>query len=968
MRKRFMPVLMLAVVWGTFNPSATRAADPSLVGWWKLDDGAGTVAIDSSGRSVDGKLSGDPEWMAKAIYGGGLSFDGTDDYIFVDGHFQLAEYTMMVWFRVDTEGQRDILSAYAVGVQHGILLEVQTAGTLRYLHRYPLGTEGGVNVYSTASYADGAWYHAAIVKSASQIALCVNGEQIGAVADASQFDPADSFGLAVGILDNERAAARLFLGPMDDIRVYDRALEVGEIQKAMAGLGPDSEKAGDPVPEDGATDVPRDVVLSWNAGQFAATHDVYFGTAFDDVNNADRANPMDVLLSQGQTDVSYDPPGTLDFETTYHWRVDEVNAAPDSTVFKGNVWSFTTEPFAYPVQNIVATSNGISDEISTPQRSVDGSGINTADQASTNSADMWLATPPADGSALYIQYEFDRVYKLYEIQVWNYNVMFELILGFGLKGVTVEYSENGTDWTALGDFEFAKATAKATYTANTTVEFGGVPVKYVRLTVNSGYGMMGQYGLSEVRFLYVPAQAREPQPANGATDVEVGTALAWRGGREAVSHEVYLGTDPNALTLAGTVASATFAPSNLQFGSTYYWQIDEVNEADATTVWGGDLWSFSTQEYAMIDGFESYNDDIEAGTAIFDTWLDGWVNNNGSTVGYFDSPFAEKTIVHGGSQSMPLQYDNSASPFYSEAEREFDSAQNWTGNGADRLVLYVRGNAPAFKETADGSIIMSAIGTDIWDVSDQFRYAYKNLSGNGSMTVRVDSLVRSNEWAKAGVMIRETLEAGSKHAFAAATPEPTHGLSFQRRPVAGQVSANTDVADVTIPHWVKLTRTGNIFTMQHSADGVTWTDVAVSPAVDIQMASNVYIGLAVTSHDAAITTAAEFSNLSTTGNVTGAWQTEDIGVAQPMGNDSAEPMYVRIEDSTGKSATAVNADGSITLRPAWQEWGIPYSDLAGVNLSQVQRMIIGVGSKTAPRAGGTGTVYVDDIGFGRPAQ
>ena len=68
---------------------------------------------------------------------------------------------------------------------------------------------------------------------------------------------------------------------------------------------------------------------------------------------------------------------------------------------------------------------------------------------------------------------------------------------------------------------------------------------------------------------------------------------------------------------------------------------------------------------------------------------------------------------------------------------------------------------------------MSAIGTDIWDVADQFRYAYKNLSGNGSIMVRVDSLVHSNVWAKAGVMIRETLEAGSKHAFVAVTPEPT---------------------------------------------------------------------------------------------------------------------------------------------------------------------------------------------------
>jgi hypothetical protein len=673
---------------------------------------------------------------------------------------------------------------------------------------------------------------------------------------------------------------------------------------------------------------------------------------------------MGVLLSQGQTATTFDPPGLLDFDVTYYWRIDEVNAPPDSTIFKGEVWSFTAEPFAYPVQNIIATSNGTSDADTGPEKSVDGSGIDAADQASTDSTDMWLATPGAE--PLYIQYEFDRVYKLHEMRVWNYNVMFELLLGFGLKGVTVEYSENGADWTALGDFEFAQATAKATYTANTTVPFDGVPAKYVRFNVNSGWGMMGQFGLSEVRFMYIPAHAREPQPADGAVDVEVGTALAWRSGREAASHEVYLGTDPNALALAGTVDSATFAPA-LEFGSIYYWQVVEVNEADATTVWGGDVWTFSTQQYAWIDGFETYNDDLEAGTAIFDTWLDGWVNDSGSTVGYLQAPFAEKTVVRSGTQSMPLAYDNSTSPFYSEAWREFDSAQDWTGNGADTLVVHVRGNAPDFTETADGQIIMSGIGTDIWSTSDQFRFAYKTLSGDGSITVRVDSVVLSNEWAKAGVMIRETLEASSKHAFVAVTPTESHGASFQRRPVAGGDSANTDVADIPLPRWVKLTRADNTFTAQQSADGVAWVDIAVSPAVTVQMTDTVYIGLAVTSHDAAISTVAEFSNLSTTGSVTGAWQTAEIGVAQPVGNITAEPMYVRLEDAAGKSATVVSADASIVQRATWQEWAIPYSDLAGVNLSRVQKLVIGVGSETAPAAGGTGIVYVDDIGFGRPA-
>ncbi len=82
-------------------------------------------------------------------------------------------------------------------------------------------------------------------------------------------------------------------------------------------------------------------------------------------------------------------------------------------------------------------------------------------------------------------------------------------MGFGLKDVAVEYSENGIDWMTFGDAELARATAKADYVANTTVPFEGVPAKYVRLTVNGGWGALNQYGLSEVRFILHSRPRRE---------------------------------------------------------------------------------------------------------------------------------------------------------------------------------------------------------------------------------------------------------------------------------------------------------------------------------------------------------------------------------------------------------------------------------------------------------------------------
>ena len=724
-----------------------------------------------------------------------------------------------------------------------------------------------------------------------------------------------------------------------------------------------SEKASAPDPADGATDVSREAVLEWSPGEFAHTHDVYFGTVFEDVDNADRAHPLGVLVSQGQSATTYDPPGRLDFDQTYYWRIDEVNAPPDSSIHKGEVWTFTAESFAYPIQGIVATSNAFSEEGAGPERTVDGSGLNAQDQHSIAAADMWLCDA-VEGEPTWLHYEFPRVHKLYQMLVWNYNVQFELILGLGINDVTIEYSEDGAEWTVLGDFQFAKGTAKTTYAANTTIDFGGVPARYVRLTVNSGHGTTGQYGLSEVRFLHIPTYAQNPRPADGATEVAPDTVLGWQTGREAVVHEVYLGVDEASLALVDTVSQPRLAPTDLEFANTYFWKVVEVNEAETIPTWESSLWRFSTQEFAPIDGFETYTDDVDAGEAIFDTWLDGWINNTGSTVGYLNAPFAEKTIVRSGRQSMPLQYDNGNAPWYSETVREFQTAQNWMVHGANTLALYVRGNAPAFVEDAQGNIIMSAIGNDIWDNADQFRFAYRSLSGNGSIVARIDRLERSNEWAKAGVMIRETLEPGSKHAFVCVTPD--NGISFQHRPVAGQASANTDVAGLAAPYWVKLTRTANTFTAQHSADGATWVDIAVSPALEISMGGNVYIGLALTSHDTAVPTSAEFSNVSTTGSVTGSWQTADIGVAQPVGN-SPESLYVAVEDAAGKIQVVKNPNPTATAITGWNQWQIPFEALAEVNLSQVMKMYIGVGDRNTPTAGGTGVVYIDDIGYGRPA-
>ena len=903
-------------------------ASADLVGHWRLDDGSGTTAVDSSGNGHDGTLFGDPQWV-EGVYGGALQFAGSPDKVDIPYSEQLnpEAFSMSLWANVDPSGanHRAPISSRNDPPQQGYIIYVEPDNTWHFW------TGPGWDNLAGPAAALGEWTHVAATYANETKKLYINGELVG--EGTASVDLNTTRVLRIGSGANEIDGNYYFVGMIDDVAVFDHALTEAEVQSAMAGVAP-AELAANPSPGDASTDVPCDAVLTWEAGELAAAHDVYFGTSFADVNDASQANPMDVLLSQGQATASYARDGSLEFGQTYYWRVDEVNSAPDNTIFKGKVWSFTAEPLAYPIADVNATSNGIAEEGVAVANIVNGSGLNEDNQHSTESADMWLASAP-DAESLQIQYAFDRVYKMHEMLVWNYNSQFELLLGFGVKNVTVEYSENGADWTVLGDVELAQATASADYAANTTIDMQGVAAQYIRLTVNAGFGMMDKYGLSEVRFLYIPAHAREPQPATGDTKVSVDATLAWRAGRDAASHEVYLDTDEQAVidgtALADAIEAASFAPGNLQFGSTYYWK---VNETQADASWEGDLWSFSTQEYTIVEDFESYDDEENR---IYETWLDGWVNETGSTVGYFEAPFAEKTIVNSGSQSMPLVYDNSKSPFYSEAEYEFGS-QNWSTNGADTLVLNVHGVPPTFVERTDGSILMGSTGGDIWDTADAFRMAYKRLSGNGSIIARVDSIVNTSLWAKGGVMIRQSLDAGSTHAMVAVTPG--NGVALQHRPTMNQVSLSLNQIELTAPYWVKLTRTGDTLTAERSEDGTNWvsiTDDAAASSVEIPMTGDVFIGLALVSNNSgASPTVAEFSNVSTTGNVSGDWQIEDIGGAQLPSNDPTS-MYVVIEDSAGKTTTVTSTDADLAVTPAWQAWEIPFSALSGVNLSNVCR-------------------------------
>jgi len=730
-------------------------------------------------------------------------------------------------------------------------------------------------------------------------------------------------------------------------------------------------QADSPSPSDGATDVPRDAALSWAASQYAKTHNVYLGDTFADVNTAD----LSKAVSPGQTGTTFKPAGPLEYSKTYYWRVDEVNAPPSNTVIKSDVWSFTVEPYAYPIPAASITATASSQDKSTtgPANTINGSGL-TNNLHSTNSNAMWLSSmtspPPA-----WIQYQFDKAYKLYELWVWNHNTDFEPLLGYGFKDVTIETSTDGTTWALLKDTQFTKATAAGGYAHNTTVDMGGVVAQYVRLTAKSNWSTVGlkQYGLSEVRFFYVPVQARAPQPASNAKDVSVSTGLDWRPGRDVTSQKVYVGTDKAAVAdgtaTVQTVTDHGFDPGALEFGTTYYWKVDEVGAA----TYPGEVWKFVTREYTPVDDFEAYTD-VE-GSRIYETWVDGWTNSTGSVVGYLQAPFAERTIVHGGKQAMPLEYNNVKTPYYSETDRTFDTPQDWTVNGATTLSLWFQGNAARLTQPAAGQFNISSNSADVWGNSDNFRFVYKQLTGDGSISAKVLAITDATAtWAKAGVMIRNNLGQDSSYAFMFPTPDGRR--AFQNRTFAGgnAVSAHSNTGVITFPLWVKVERKSNQFTASYSTDGKTWvvqpanentgTDRSPNPQT-INMGSTVYVGMAVASNNAAAgACTGQFSDVVTTGSVSGQWVVADVG-PNPA-NDPAS-LYVTVEDKAGKKKTVVHPDAAATTLSQWTQWQIALADLSGVNLAAVKKLTLGVGDRANPKAGGAGKLYIDDIGFGKPA-
>ena len=316
--------------------------DPNLVGWWKLDEGEGTKALDWSGLGNHGALINGPRW-ASGIIDGALLFDGLDDQVSLPVGpviSSLTNSTFAIW--VNYAGIGDPWQGiFDFGTGTDVYMYLSpSSGWGNTPMQFGITLGGSAEEYqliAPTSLSTG-WHHVAVVldDAGNTMQLYLDGSVISsAPAILLPRNLGETTQNWIGRMQAEQNT--YFIGFLDDFRIYNKASTQEEVRRIMIG---DPVLAWNPKPaSDSVTEVTRAGPLSWHAGDNAVQHNVYLGTERTAVEDADASDTSGIY--RGAQDAnSYSPPEGFDWGQTYYWRVDEVGI--DATISKGRVWSFTT--------------------------------------------------------------------------------------------------------------------------------------------------------------------------------------------------------------------------------------------------------------------------------------------------------------------------------------------------------------------------------------------------------------------------------------------------------------------------------------------------------------------------------------------------------------------------------------------------------------------------------------------------
>jgi hypothetical protein len=394
-------------------------------------------------------------------------------------------------------------------------------------------------------------------------------------------------------------------------------------------------------------------------------------------------------------------PGQLNEETTYYWAVDETQA--DGTKQLGEVWSFTTQ----------GPGGGVKAEYFS---GTDLAGAPVLVQMEDAIDHSWGNGEVAAGAS-------DKVSAR-----WTGELEAPLTETFTL----ITTSDDGVRLWLDGRLLIDNWTNHSAVDDRARVDLIAGQVYALRMEYyEDGGGAVAQLSWQSptIARQIIPAgplqpstRATAPYPANHAANVADALRLRWAASAAAAGHQVYFGDDADAVANADTSSAGiyrgqqaldatTYDPGPLEWDKTYYWRIDEVNAASADSPWKGSVWSFTTAGFVVVDDFERYTNDSP--DRVFQTWVDGLGfsadehypngdpgNGSGAAVGndiwspdspHFDKTIIETTFVHGGRQSMPINYNNADAPHYSVAIGTIPLPDRWAVGGVNTLVLYVRG-------------------------------------------------------------------------------------------------------------------------------------------------------------------------------------------------------------------------------------------------------------------------------------
>ena len=629
-------ILALVFVLSMVGAMESHAADAVAI--WLFDDGAGDIAFDSTGNGHDGSLKNNPTW-GDGKNGGGLWFSFVEANKVIAPVPHLNTLTIMMW-AIYTD-----LPTTNIGLLHVQAGEDENADpgskiigmwventSLLWGRIIPPGA-GNVNFPKNAMVEANVWNHFAMVIDADsgKATQYFNGEAVGEVdypGELTEFTFAN-----IG-----RQGDESWEGGIDEVALFDVALTEDVIKAAMSGVGGDYPLAFGPDPANGALHEDTWITLSWRAGDFAVSHDVYLGEDYQAVDEATtdsdlfRGNQVATFFVAGFPGFPY--PDGLVPGTTYYWRIDEVNDADPNSPWKGDVWSFSIPP-------------------KTAYNPDPANGVEFVDPNNTT-----LSWTPGFGAILHTVYlgnDYDEVNN------------------------AAGGSPQGTATYSPGPLELEK------------VYYWRVDEFDAALTYKG-----------DVWSFTTPGAVGNPQPAYGATDVGMNAILSWTPADSAASHQLYFGTDKEAVRTAGAgspeyqgsnaLGASSYDPGLLEADTTYYWRVDEVDDQGHTAK--GPLWLFTTGAFLLVDDFEDFTDDDMAGVAIWQSWIDGFgVADNGAQVGYLVPPYCEQTIVHGGSQSMPFLYVNEGGVTNSEGSLTLTVLRDWTQAGVAELSLWFRGNS-----------------------------------------------------------------------------------------------------------------------------------------------------------------------------------------------------------------------------------------------------------------------------------